>query len=116
MSSIVNLELDQGTSKNILLTWLDFSTNLPMDLTGYTATLQVRRDYGLEPVELELTSVDNEIAFDAGPGTIVLQFQPTHTIDMTQFDCVYELVLTRPDGSKISFTRGKFIINQSITI
>lgn len=116
MSTILNLEIDQGVSKNILITWLDGSTNLPMDLTGYTADLQVKQFYGSPDVLLELSTANNKISLDAGPGTIVLIFTPADTQNMTVYEGVYELVMTRPDNSKVSFVRGLFTLTQSITI
>lgn len=114
MSSIINLELDQGTAKNILLTWLDASTNLPTELTGFTATLQVRKYYGDYPVLLELSTANSKIDLTGGPGNVVLIFNNSDTESMTEYDCVYELIFTRPDGSKVSFTKGKFILLQRI--
>lgn len=114
MSSFANIEIDQGSSKNILYEWFDTSTNLPVDMTGFSALLQIKRHYGDSEVLLELSTANNKIDLTGGPGNLVLIFSAEDTASMLDYNCVYELVLTRPDATKISFLKGKFTLLQNV--
>jgi hypothetical protein len=114
MASFVDIEVDQGVSKTILFQWFDGSTNLPVDMTGFSALMQIRKAYGDPVVLLELSTTNNKLDLSGGTGTVVIVLAPSDTATMQDYSCVYELVLTRPDNTKLSFLKGKFTLLQNV--
>ena len=100
---------------------------LPLDLTGYTARLQVRQ-YGFQAgdpmIALDQVSALGEGLFFIEPkaGRLVIQIAP-ETLDTlpppgkagASVRYVYDLVLTGPDGIAEVWMEGDFIIQPGKT-
>ena len=75
-STRYNIIADQAATYELLVTWKDPS-GTPVDLTGYTAKLQVRLGYA-EPTAVVTVSDLNGIVLGGAAGTIAI------SIDVTQ--------------------------------
>ncbi len=115
-TGVYNIEgLPQGTDFDIKI---DYQTGDPaatLDLTGYSGTLQVRKNYD-SPVLLELTSNDGEITFDSVAPNITISFSHTSTNDMTTYcDMIYDLEITSPGGLVSRPIQGSFSLDRQVT-
>lgn len=79
LSKHVDIEIDERTTSNIQFEYLDASTGLPKDLTGYSALLQIREREEFETVLLELSTDNGRIVLGGDQGTITATFQPDDT-------------------------------------
>lgn len=89
--------------------------NLPVDLAGVTAVLQVRET--LEsgtPLLMELTSADDEIIIDDG-GMVTAIFGAEKTSALTVTDAFFDMELTFPDGSVMAYPATPVKFSEEVT-
>jgi len=111
-AKVVNIELDAGTNTNIELDWTDPSTNLPIDLTGYTSHMQIRSVQYDPVILLDLTTENGKIVLGGTAGTITIKFSPTDTNTGQWFKGTYDLYITDTGGSgnETAVARGTVLI------
>ncbi len=116
-----NLAIEQNATFSLIMTWIAGSycacppvgfTPEPVDLTGYTAMLQIR------PFQLSTS-----ILFDASPditlggvaGTITLIIPATTTQGFTWWTGVYDLLLTSAAGVATRLLQGNVTVAPGVT-
>lgn len=96
------------------LTWKDAAGN-PVNLIGYEAKMQVRRDVD-SVVLIELTSdVDGGITLGGVAGTIVRVMTDEQTAELPACAALYDLLLIPPNGEDTYLLAGAFLIEPRIT-
>jgi hypothetical protein len=111
-----NLEIDQGASHVFAYDWISNSTGLPLDLTDYSAKMQIRSGPGDEQVLLELSSTNGRISMGGATGEVLVVFQPADTENIDWYDAYYDLFLTNTvDASKTRLAKGFVTILRKIT-
>lgn len=89
--------------------------NLPVDLTGVTAVLQVRESTDLSaPVLIELTSAAGGIEIDP-EGIVTLIFSPADTVGISVTEAYFDVELTFLDGTLMAYPKTKIIFDPEIT-
>lgn len=89
----------------------------PIDLTGYSARMHVRKQpYDATPV-LELTTENDSIAIDGETGTITLGIPATTMASVPSGTAFYDLELVPPSGEDDAFRllEGSFTIKREVT-
>lgn len=98
--------------------WTDPSTTLPIDLTGYTAIMQIRWQYGDPAVQLSLTQVSG-IILGGTAGTVTLTITPVQTknLSTTLFLTrgLYDLFLTDTSGLVTKFAGGFVYVDTAVS-
>mgnify|MGYP003559578829 FL=1 len=74
------IELERGITKRIRLRMA--IRNAPIDLTGYTAKMQVRVDARSDDVIIDLSTENGGIEIDGPAGIVTLIFSHTETIKL----------------------------------
>jgi hypothetical protein len=92
-AGIYNATIDQGATWSVTVTYKD-STGAPINLTGYTAALQVRQQYSSVDADLTLTSPSNGIVITPLTGVVVVTMTATQTAALAEGYYVYDLELT----------------------
>lgn len=89
---------------------------LPIDLTGYTAKMQVRAKIS-DPLILELSTANSRITLGGANGEIILNVPATVTDTLVAGKYVYDLELTgpAPDSIVTRLIEGQFEIVGQIT-
>ncbi len=90
---------------------IDFSS-------GYTAKLQVRKDYG-QAIIIELNSAAGTIVLASGAvntPNVVLKWTPAATTPLSIYEGIYDLEITSPTGSIIKFLEGKWALRREVTL
>lgn len=116
---VINIELEEKIPYTLSLTYRDETTNLPVDLTGYTANVQIRGGFG-SPYVLSELGVGTGITLGGSLGTIDVTF-PASISDLSAQPSgwdrgVYDLVVINPSGKRIKLTKGFVTISRSATI
>ena len=111
-AALYNIKCLQNETFQRTLTYKD-SNGVAIDLSGYTAALQVRRDYNTAPV-ISLTESAG-LTLGGAAGTIVITIAPTATAALEANTHLYDLVLTTGAGVKTRILEGKFDVVQGIT-
>jgi hypothetical protein len=119
--AVQNLEVFQGAYWSQRLEWQD-SGGSPIDLTGYTARMQVRKTIEADDVVIELTTANGRITLgDPLPtdGVILLEIEATATDDLpatlSDRKWRYDLELIPAGGQVRRLMMGKFVVSLEVT-
>lgn len=107
-----NISITQGETVSRTLTWAIDSQ--PVNLTGYSARMQVRERVSSERILLELTTGAG-LTLGAEAGTVTISITDTVTAALTPAGCVYSLELTSPDGEVTPLLSGSFSVRAEVT-
>ena len=112
------LEIDKGATFRFKAVWKVGATKetvQPVDLTGYTAKMQVREDIGT-PILLELTTENGGITLGGVLGSIELYVSATESSSFIWSEGVYQLELTAPNGDVSRKLAGRVVVTPEITV
>lgn len=107
--------VEQGATFDLLLTWMDKSGDL-IDLTDYTARLQVRDFPGAGQVLLEMTTENGMIQLGGSAGTIRLFMDMDETAALSFDSGKYQLELYPPTTGTERLLKGRYIIDKEIVV
>lgn len=108
-----NFEVHQGETFDPELTWSAGDAG-PVDLTGYGARMQLRKEPGDAEVAVELTEANGGIVLGA-IGTIRLLLTPAQTTALVRGTYYYDLIMTEPGGAQRTLLEGSFKLQRAIT-
>jgi len=112
-AGLYNITAEQGATFTRTITW-NTSAGTPVNLTGYTARMQVRADYDASTALLDLTTENGGITLGGALGTIVLTATATATAALSSGSYVYDLELVL--GSTVTrLVQGSFVVNAEVT-
>lgn len=112
-AGIYNTTIDQGSVWSVVLVYTD-SNNTPVNLTGYTAAMQLRQNYNSEVADLTLTTENGGISIVGATGTITITATAVQTGALDPGFYVYDLELT--SGSNISrLIQGQLTVAEQVT-
>jgi hypothetical protein len=115
-----NLQINQFATFEKVFIWIAGfcgcgtvgATSGPVDLTGYTAALQIR------PFALSTTilyDASSNITLGGTAGTITLDIPATATALFTWWNGVYDLILTDSSGNVTRLLQGSVIVTPGVT-
>lgn len=108
-----NITADQGATFSRVITWKD-STGTPINVTGYTARMQVRSIVSSDSVALSLTTENGRIALGGSAGTITLTVAASDMDDVSSGTYAYDLELVSA-GVVTRLVMGSFIVRAEVT-
>jgi phage tail sheath gpL-like len=112
-AGIYNTTIDQGSIWSVVLVYTD-SNNVAVNLTGYTAAMQLRQNYNSTTADLTLTTTNGGITIVGATGTITITATATQTGLLDSGFYVYDLELT--SGSNISrLIQGQLTVAEQVT-
>jgi tRNA threonylcarbamoyladenosine modification (KEOPS) complex Pcc1 subunit len=114
MAAKYDIICDQGATFNREITWLDSSAN-PVNLTSYTARMQVRETPDSSAVLLGLTTENNRIALGGTAGKITLTVSATDTAAVSAGEYVYDLEVISSLGTVTRLIQGCFTVDAEVT-
>ena len=117
----LDLTMYQGASWDYTLTWTTTSGTVtsPVNLTGYTARMQVRETQASTATILSLTS-GSGITLGGTAGTILLEASATTTAGVASADSpqsvyAYDLELISGAGYVTRLVEGNFYVDPEVT-
>jgi tRNA threonylcarbamoyladenosine modification (KEOPS) complex Pcc1 subunit len=108
-----NITAEQGATFNRVLTWRDAASAL-INLTGYTARMQVRADYSSTTAILSLTTENSRITLGGALGTITLLVAASDMAALSSGSFVYDLELVNV-STVTRLVQGTFVVNVEVT-
>ena len=113
-AGIYNFTVDQGAQYNTTIVWAD-AQGVPIDLTGYTAAMQLRLQAASpNPSALNLTSSNGGIVITPLTGSMLITMTATQTGALSPGFYVYDLELTL--GSVVSrIIQGQITVSAQVT-
>lgn len=114
MAATRNICIDQYATFTIGIGYKD-SAGDPVNLTGYTAAMQIRDSAGELLLDLSATPTTNGsvLTVTEAAGTIDVSISDEDTADLT--NGVYDLVIEDGSGNKTRLIEGKVAINPGVT-
>lgn len=112
-AGIYDTVLEQGATFTRQLTWKD-SAGGPVNLTGYTAKMQLRPSASSSVVLLELTETSG-ITLGGAAGTIIIKITDEQTDTLAPGKVKYDLKLTSPAGDDTRLLEGSLKITPAVT-
>lgn len=106
--------IEQGSTFVLPITWKDPS-GTPINITNYSARMQIRRTVKATDVVLSLTSPSGEIQLGGTAGTIVVTISATATDALTIVRGVYDLELQSPTGVVTRLIQGVVTVSPEVT-
>ena len=113
-AGIYDIVCDQGATFRLSMIWKD-STLTPIDLTNYTADMQVRTEFVEPGIMWEMKSSGAGITLGGVLGTIALFIDASDTAGLIPGEWHYDLLLTAPSGDKTRLIQGSFTITPAVT-
>ncbi len=107
-----NIVCPQGSTFHQQFTWIIGDT--PVDLTYYTARMQVREKHTSTVYNLNLTTENGGIVLGGDEGTILVTISATDTSELVPKEYVYDLELDS-GGEVTRIIEGKFIVTPEVT-
>lgn len=114
MAAEHDITIEQGATFQLNLVWRDAS-NTPIDLTGYTARMQVKRRYADTTPLLNFTTENGAITLGGTNGTVQVVGLATVTDDVPAKVCVYDLELVSPTGFVKRLVQGTAVVTPEVT-
>lgn len=109
-----DFEIEQGTSLAKPFVWKD-GDGVPVDLSGYTARMQVRQSVTSDTVLQELLSTDGTIVLGGAAGTITLTLSATAMAAITWKRGKYDLELVASNGFVTRLLEGVVTVSKEVT-
>ena len=105
--------IEQGATYGQLVTYKE--SGVAVNLTGYTARMQVRSTLESASTVVELTTANGRIALGGAAGTISLTISATDTAALTAGRGVYDLELVSGSGIVTRLLQGVATISRNVT-
>lgn len=109
-----DLYIEQGATFYQEIVWKD-SAGEVIDLTDYTARMQIRRNKQSTTPLISLTTENGRITIEAANGKVILEVDADDTADFTQFCGVYDLELISSTGFVTRLMEGGVTISREVT-
>ena len=111
MASILNQVIDQGATYSKQITVYENDGTTIQNLTAYTATSQLRRNY----TSTAYTTILATIQTPATNGIIVISLTAVQTAALKSGRYVYDLQITAADSTVIRVIEGVITIRPEVT-
>ena len=111
MASILNQNIDQGSTYSKQITVYENDGTTIQNLTGYTATSQLRRNY----TSTAYTTILATIQTPATGGVIVISLTAVQTAALKSGRYVYDLQITAADSTVTRVIEGVITIRPEVT-
>jgi hypothetical protein len=114
-----DLYIEQGTTYRLSVQWATPNPVAskppdPVNLTGYTARLQIRKAQQT-PVLVDATTETGEIEVLGTLGTLLVTLSATQTTNLNMRTLKYDLEVESPDGEVDRLLEGAVTVSANIT-
>lgn len=109
-----NLVIEQGATFTLDMVYRQ-SNGTPVNLTGYSARMQIRLRHESPTALLSFTTQGGSIVLGGALGTIVVTATATQTAALPARSAVYDLELVAPDTTVTRLMQGSVTITPEVT-
>jgi hypothetical protein len=107
------ISIDQGATYSLALTYKD-ANGAAINLTGYTAAMQIRTSYEAASTVLSLTS-SSGIVITAATGLLTINITSNQTAALNPSTYVYDLEITSSAGVVTRLIQGSVMVSAEVT-
>lgn len=106
----------QGATWDLSLSWTVDDPPGPVDLTGWSAAMQIRPTAGSDDVVVELTTGNGRIVLGGEAGTVALSMEADATELLQPGAYVYDLELYAGQGGQVTrLLQGGVLVDAEVT-
>ena len=115
-----NLYIEQGATFKMSFTWNQAATydptqpGDPIDLTGYTARMQIRKNQQ-SPTQVDATDANGKIALGGTTGRITVTLSASDTDGLNTRAALYDLEVQDSTGVVTRLLQGTVTVDPNIT-
>ena len=114
-AGLYNITADQGATFSRTVTWRD-SARQAINVTGYTARMQVRPTTGSSTVILSLTTENDRIELGGATGQVTITVSAADMANVAADKYVYDLELIAPSTGVVNrLIQGNFVVRGEVT-
>ena len=113
-AATLDFNVEQGATFSHRLEWKD-SREQPINLSGYTARMQVRAKKSSDTVLVELTTANGRISLGGAAGSIDLEIEAAVTAGFDWTKGVYDLELESGTGFVTRLVEGSVSVVPEVT-
>lgn len=114
MAVTYNTVIDQGADWYINFVYQN-PAGTPVNITGYTAALQIRTSPLARTAVLTLTTANSGLVITGNTGTIAAHATNAQTTAITNGRYVYDLEITSPTGIVTRLVQGTIEVSPQVT-
>ncbi len=112
---VYDFTINAGADFSRVFTWKDSgSPQTPIDLTGCTARMSLKRDYRETTARLSLTTENDGLALGGTTGTITVSIPNEDTSDLSG-KYLYDLEIVHPDSTVTRLLGGTITVSPEVT-
>lgn len=106
--------IEQGSTFTLPIIWKD-SEGVPINVTGYTARMQIRKTVKSAEVLISATTENGRITLGGATGAVTVTIPATITDDIIVKSAVYDLELQSAAGVVTRLIQGAVTISPEVT-
>ena len=114
MANTYNILIDQGATYTLALSYKD-SAGTAINLSGYTAAMQLRLQYDSPTTVLSLSSPSSGIVITGASGLITVTITAVQTAALDDNTFLYDLEITSPTSVKTRLIQGVAVVSAEVT-
>lgn len=110
-----NLIIEQGADWQPVFQYLDEDGMTPIDLTGYSARMQIRQTAWDPTVLADMTTGNGKITISAPTGEVAIHLTAAETSALSFATAVYDLEIVAPNGLVTRLAAGALALSLEVT-
>lgn len=107
--------IEQGATFKMQFIWQTGEPPVPVNLTGYTAAMQIRASVGSSDILVNLTTENGGISLEDALGVINLYIPSSQTAIFNWHVGVFDLEMIAPSGEVIRLIQGTVTVSHEVT-
>ena len=111
----LDITIEQGATFSQSFIIKAGSPPVPVDLTGYTARMQIRPDVKSQTIIASASTTDGKIIIEPIDGKLTITFEATETASFVGDSGRYDLEIESPSGFVTRLIQGKVKISPEVT-
>lgn len=115
MTATEDLIINQGADFLISFQYLEDDAVTPVDLTGYTARMQIRPNANSTTVYFDGTTENGRIVITPAEGVVSVNIPNSETTDMNFMYGAYDLEIVSDGGVVTRLVQGKVVLSKEVT-
>lgn len=115
MAAAQDLVIDQFATFRTSFRWQTKGSGTPVNLTGYSAAMQIRTKPDAATALVSLSSPSNGITIEGTAGRVNIEISSTVTATLAPGRYVYDLVLTDLNSKKKRLIEGVVRVDAGVT-
>jgi hypothetical protein len=111
MASYVELFIDQGTTFNNIINLTDDNTNIPINISGYSVSSQMRRSYYSQNITANIICTTS----NTSNGEISMSISAANTANIKAGRYVFDVKTVNGNGNITRVLEGIITVNPQVT-